>query len=1220
MVTAAALFAALLVPGTRAAAVEETPDLSEGQRALAHAQKSGERVEVVSERSERATVFANPDGYTFTLEESAVPIRVAAADGGWQAPDPVLEVRSDGSVAPRAAAVEMVFSGGGDGDPLVEISDQGRTLALGWPGKLPEPELDGASALYSEVLPDVDLRVTASAEGFQHILIVKTPEAAAGSSLDRITYDLKATGLDLHEGAAGNLMAVDGEGNTVFRAPPAQMWDSAGSAATQRPAMVRSAMAAAEGTDRSGITHRVSDPPRRGGAAADRGEPAQGDKVAKMDVEVTDDSLALTPDADMLTKTAPADFPLHIDPNVTWSESERTLLRSDGYEDYAWGNGEDGLGKGAGRCGTWNNYYCGPGYTQRLYFEFSPASFKGKKVLDATFRITEPWAFQCDPRWVDLVRTNNISSSTTWSSRPKRLDLMGDKHVSAGRGSLCAPDSPDAQIEFNDNPAESDENLTSTVRNFAAGKFSRLTLEIRAHDESDTAAWKRFKNDAVLDVDFVGLPAKPTGVGIGSSAACEKDVTDPDVISTPEPSLRATAQTAAGGEKEAQLRVAFDVDVQNSGGTWADAPITEGADLRPSTGYKGDGTALTMIWPKLTEGKLYRYRAWVRSYYNGGKSYLSGPSNASVTGWCYFKIDPTAPKAPRISVSSPYTECTTADCVPHGGPGQKMTFTFAPGATGDTNIASYSYKLSTAAAWSAPIPASKPTATIVPNRSGSFRIYARATDDVGKGRAGAQNAIDVLVDAGEGAIGRWHFAEAGGAAVDSATAGGTARHNATLSGTATRDDRGRRGLITHDAAGVPLENPVTDRGLALDGSTGYAATGGQVLETRSSYTVSAWARVNPGASGTETLLGQDGGAYSPFYLSYNADGAGDWSMRMLSKEASGNTWNKARGEQPSPKGVWTHVAAAYDAESNVARLYINGALRSEVNAGTPWLATGGLQIGRTKWNSNNVDHFDGSIDEVAVWQRALGDKEIADEAQLVVSEGHTGAELVADWNAARGSGTTIADTISGYGRSLTLNGGASLDGEAIVLDGIDDSATVGGPLVDDTGSFTVTTAVELDESKLVGKSIGYTGQIVGQRTKDGSAWGLWYELRGKETVLDEETLEERIVPIGKWHFGRLDADGTFSSVLSDDSAATDSVVRLTGVFDAQAGTISLYLGRNQNGDESMFTAKAGSGDLSLGKGFSGGTGEHHLAARITEVRLWAGAMAGPDQIDARVGD
>lgn len=105
---------------------------------------------------------------------------------------------------------------------------------------------------------------------------------------------------------------------------------------------------------------------------------------------------------------------------MTWGETDRTLLRSDGYKSYNWGNGDDNEGKGVGHCGTWSGYYCGPGYTQRLYFQFSPASLKGKQVLSAAFRVTESWSFQCSPRWVDLERTNNFTSSTTWSSLASR--------------------------------------------------------------------------------------------------------------------------------------------------------------------------------------------------------------------------------------------------------------------------------------------------------------------------------------------------------------------------------------------------------------------------------------------------------------------------------------------------------------------------------------------------------------------------------------------------------------------------------------------------------------------------------------------------------------------------------------------------------------------------------------------------------------------------------
>ncbi|WP_230196608.1 laminin G domain-containing protein [Streptomyces coriariae] len=1207
----------LALPAQHAVASPAEADsapLTEGQRALAEAKESGHRVEVTGERTDRTTTYANPDGFTFTLEQSVVPVRAAGPDGGWQAPDATLAKRSDGSVGPNAAAVSIAFSGGGDKAPLARIEDQGRSLELRWPGMLPAPRLDGPSALYADVLPGVDLRVTATPESFQPVFVVKSPEAATNEELKKLTFGLKARGLDVREGTAGNLTAVDGSGRTVFKAPPARMWDSAGdpAGASAAPApsgtqtqLVR-AQALAEQTVKS--SDFAESAPSGSGL-----EPGQGDKVARMDVAVTEDSLSIVPDTGMLTKTDAADFPLFIDPTVTWGESERTLLRSDGYESYGWGNGDDNLGKGVGKCGTWEGYYCGPGYVQKLYFEFSPASLAGKKVLDATFRVTEPWAFQCSPRWVDLVRTNNISSATTWSSRPAEVDLMVDRNVSAGRGSLCDPDSPDAPIEFNDNAAETDENLTSTVSNFAAGKFSRLTLEIKAHDESDTASWKRFKNDAVLAVKYVAVPALPAEVGVvtGTGYVCSANYADPAIVSDPTPLVQGKPRTASGGSVGASLRIRWRTE-RSDGTTWTLAHT----DLDgPSSGYVGNLVKQSRSLPALQEGILYRLKAMTLSYYEDG----SNRQNTSYTTPCYFKVDPTAPKAPQITVGSPYTACTTADCTAHGGPMVKGTFTFKP-ATGDVNNVAYQYRLSSTATWSADQKGASVSVGITPSKEGTYRLYVRAKDNVG--RYGAQSVVDFLVADGEKPVGQWNFTEADGVAVDSATWDGA--DNATLTGGAVRDDRGRRGLITHDASGVALETPVTDKGLALDGSTGYAATSSTVLDTSASYTVSIWARVDAGASHTLTALSQapDSASpfskkYIPFGLSYAAGGANTWSMSVM---ATDGTLHKATASQATPHGVWTHVVGVHDAEAKKVSLYVNGVLQSTVDSGTAWKGSGPLQIGRGIWADAYTDYFSGSLDEATTWQRALSAEAIAGEAKLLTSQGHAGAELIAYWNPERGSGTVLADTTSGYGKSLTLTGGATLDGEAVVLDGTDGAATASGPLVDDTGSFTVSTAVELDGKMLAAKDVGYTGQVLGQRTADGSAWGLWYQLTGKETVLDEATAEERTVPVGKWHFGRLNADGTFSSVVSDESAAADSVVRLTGLFDAQAGTISLYLGHNQNGDALLFTAKAGGGDFAVGKGFTSGAWKHYLPERITDVRVWAGAMASPDQIDVLIGD
>ncbi|WP_443042276.1 hypothetical protein [Streptomyces sp. B21-105] len=251
---------------------------------------------------------------------------------------------------------------------------------------------------------------------------------------------------------------------------------------------------------------------------------------------------------------------------------------------------------------------------------------------------------------------------------------------------------------------------------------------------------------------------------------------------------------------------------------------------------------------------------------------------------------------------------------------------------------------------------------------------------------------------------------------------------------------------------------------------------------------------------------------------------------------------------------------------------------------------------------------------------AAANEEIATTARALRSKNYAGVELVADWSADKGVGTTIADTASGFGQSLALSGGASLDGESIVADGVDDAATTAGPVVDDTSSFTVTALAAVDGAKLLDKQAGYTGQVLGQRTSDGSAWGFWYELTDKVTVFDEEAGEEKTVPKGFWRFGRLNADGIFSAVASEDNALLDGMVRMTGVANAQDGTIGLYLGAVPNGEEQAFSAKIGTGDFAVGKGFSGNAWKHYLPGGVAEVRLWAGAMAGFEQVEQTIGD
>ncbi|MFD4524188.1 LamG-like jellyroll fold domain-containing protein [Streptomyces sp. NPDC058470] len=1194
----------MAAPIAKAEAAESST--SEASAALEQAAASGDEVEVVAERGEYSTTYANPDGYSFTLEQSAVPVRAALPDGSWAAPDATLELRADGSIGPKAAVAEIAFSAGGDGAGLVTLAKDGTWLRLGWPGTLPKPTLDGASATYADVLPGVDLRLMATVEGVRQVLIVKSAEAAANPELERIEFSLETQGLTVSSRAGGGLAAVDEDGNTVFRSPAARMWDSAGDADAAGTSTMSLPLATDGDPVQDGDGESVADPAEG---------PGDGDASAVLPVTVTADAVAVVPDVDLLGGDDTV-YPLYIDPDVALEESERTVLSSDGDTFYNFSGGDDG--EGVGYCGTYVTggyaYYCGSGYKQRMYFEFSPSRLAGKHVLDATFRVTERWSMSCTKTVVELVRTGNISSATRWPGPTAGWDVVGDRTVAAGRGSLCDPDQPDAPIEFNDDPTQSYENLTSTVAKFAAGDISRLTLMVKADNESDPNGWKRFDDDAVLSVKYVGLPAVPTSPGIvqGSGISCETSSADPDIVADPTPMLTARPQTAPGGESGAHLRAYFYIQKKQKDDTWDVA--TE--PVRPTSGSVGDNGLVSSPSPiTLSDGASYRLAVFSRSLYNDDSSYLQSHSTVTtMKDWCYFKIDTTAPKAPLITFGAPYSECTAnGACAEAGGPGTKAQFTFAP-ATGDTTNTQYQYKLSTDKTWSAPVAGATVRPWITPRLAGLQQLQVRAKDANGWG---TKSIVEFKVKEGEPSVGHWHFDDASEGsgvttAADTATEG--ARHNATLyttgsgwSSQARRGD-GDRSLWLNDVSDAARQS-------------GYAATAESVVNTKSSFTVSAWAYLTD-SSAFRTVLAETGSDGSGFSL-YYSPGVQRWVFLWNWYE---NGVRKIQGVNATAAGVplntWTQLAGSYDSENRTISLYVNGrqqgvpvALPSTSDA---TVADGSLQFGRVAYTPGTyVNYWRGRVDEVEVWQRLLGDGEIAEVARLLEADDTAGVELVAAWEPDGASGTSLTDRVSGYGRTLTLAGGAALDGEAIVLDGTDDAAFTAGPVVDESGSFTATAAVELDTTAMAAKPDGYVAQVIGQRDANGASWGLWFEKTG--TQPDPET--EADLSVGKWYFGRLNADGTWTAVASDEAAtvSANSVTQLTGVFDAYANTISLYIGTNQSDSELAYTAVAGSGDFAVGKGFVNSAWAHYLAGRITDVRIWAGAMASQQQIADTVG-
>jgi concanavalin A-like lectin/glucanase superfamily protein len=570
-------------------------------------------------------------------------------------------------------------------------------------------------------------------------------------------------------------------------------------------------------------------------------------------------------------------------------------------------------------------------------------------------------------------------------------------------------------------------------------------------------------------------------------------------------------------------------------------------------------------------------------------------------------LGPAALTAPTLSVAAPYKECLANDCTAAGGPGVSATVTATP--TDDGPLAGALYWSTVTDAW-APMEKSGDgfTATLAPDRSGLVTVTVRLVDK--SGFTGPSSSLDFLVKSGDRPLTRWHFAESSGAAVDSSTADDSAQQDATLYGGAVRDDRGRRGLITHDAIGAPLETPVTDRGLVLNGTSAYAATAGPLLETSAAYTVSAWSRLDS-TDADGVVVSQDGRRYSPFALRYDA-GLGTWTFGVKGSDADPDQpYQGVVADHSAAVGVWTHLAGSYDPATQELRFYVNGRLQGTSTVPEGWKSTGDFQIGRELWAGEHRSYFHGSIDEVAVWQRALTPTEIADEATTTISGAMNCVEMVADWNPSTASGSTLTDTVSGYGHDLALSGGATLDGTALVLNGTDGYAAAQEPIVDSTGSFTATASVELDPGTFASAPVGTRAQVFEQPAVNGASWGLWYEVAGHKTTIDENG-NEHTVTVGTWRFGRGG-----SSVQADEATVVDgSRVRVTGVYDAQAGTISLYLSINRQGVPTAFTAQPGQGALTVGRSTDG----DYLKGRILDARIWAGAVGGSQQLSELIGE
>ncbi|MFD9486701.1 LamG-like jellyroll fold domain-containing protein [Streptomyces sp. NPDC059991] len=425
--------------------------------------------------------------------------------------------------------------------------------------------------------------------------------------------------------------------------------------------------------------------------------------------------------------------------------------------------------------------------------------------------------------------------------------------------------------------------------------------------------------------------------------------------------------------------------------------------------------------------------------------------------------------------------------------------------------------------------------------------------------------------------------------LDSSMFNGTAQYRLDES-TGSRRARGgtTQNFVATVADGAELGSTGKVGGaLRLNGTSGYAATAGPVVDTTKSFTVSAWVKMD-NKDRNYTFLSQAGERASGFQIYYSTYYDRFIFNRHVS-DTDGTEIVRAISNQPVVPGTWTHLTGAYDMVARTLSLFVNGELQSSVPFTTPWRATGGLQIGRLRYEGTWQENLLGAVDEVRAVQSTVTQ---ADAASLAAGTLPPHLQELAYFSLDEASGATTADGGDGAGLSATVAGGAELGstgkvGGALRLNGTSGYAATAGPVVDTTKSFTVSAWVKMDN-----KDRNYT--FLSQAGERASGFQIYYSTYYDRFIFNR-------------HVSDTDETDIVRSI-SADPAQLGVWTKLTGVYNAADRTIQLFVDGKPQQAAIFTTPWRASSALQIGRLHYKGTWTENAAGAIDNVRVWGAAI------------
>ena len=405
----------------------------------------------------------------------------------------------------------------------------------------------------------------------------------------------------------------------------------------------------------------------------------------------------------------------------------------------------------------------------------------------------------------------------------------------------------------------------------------------------------------------------------------------------------------------------------------------------------------------------------------------------------------------------------------------------------------------------------------------------------------------------------WSFDEASGSAADSSGNGRTATIGAGVS------------RVTGD---------VGAKAIAVNGTAAGAATAaGPVVNTASSFTVSAWVKL-ASVGGYQTVVSINGTNVSGFYLGLRGD-TGTFSFARLQSDVTGGAAVAAASSAPLAN-TWYHLVGVDDVGAGTLTLYVDGRAEGRAAYIGGWQSAGDTKIGQALYGGSAVDYVNGAIDDVSFYASALSAAQVA------------ALDQPAAYSFDDDSGTAAVD-VSGHGNALTLGSGASWTGgrlgsSAITLNGTSTGiASRSTPVINTSRPFSVSAWVRLTN---------LTGYQTFVSTAGTVNSGFFLQLRGDT---------------GKFAFTRESSDTSTATGTHADALAAPAVgtwYNLVGVNDVANGRLLLYVNGILQSSTAYTAGWQATGATVVRAGKYNGTRTDFVTGSIDDVRFYNSALTG----------